>query len=125
MAGYQVKNYLLNGAAQSVGASATAQAVTPTFTITAGDSKNLLVKVVASGVTSTTGITAKLQDSFDGGTTWEDAGEVDITTDGNFEIEHDAGEATTGVLWNLGRVVATTGTGDAVTVDAVYVSRRL
>ena len=122
MSGYNVKNFLLTGTSQVIGASETDTPVTPAFKISENDSKNMLVKLVASGHSGT--VTGKLQDSFDGGTTWEDAGSVSITGNGNFEIEHDHSEASTGVLWALGRIVITTAGASGVTIDAAYVTRR-
>lgn len=122
MSGYNVKNFLLKGTSQAIGASETDTAVTVPFKISENDSKNTLVKLVASGHSGT--VTGKLQDSFDGGTTWEDVASVSITGNGNFEIEHDHSEASTGVMWTLGRVVITTAAASGVTIDKVYVTRR-
>ena len=76
----------------------------------------------------TSAVTANLQHSWDGGTTWEDIGsgaQVSITGNDSYQIEHDYAAANTTLAWPLARVVITTGASDAATVDAVYVTRRL
>ena len=126
MSGYKISSsYLLLQTSQVLGAAVTAQPVTQNFGITEGDSLQTSITVVCTDVTAGAGITAKLQDSYDGGTTWEDACSVAVTADGHFEIVHNVAEGDVDPLWNVARVVVTTGAGSAVTVDAVYVSRRL
>lgn len=122
MSGHRVDNVLLRQAAQAVGASATDQVVSSNFPITAEDSKMMKIMVAVTGKSGT--VTAKLQDSHDGGTTWGDAGSVSVTADGNFEINHNIYDGTTATLWPLGRVVITTSTTSGATITAVRVTRR-
>jgi hypothetical protein len=119
---------LKKGAAQTLGASETDTVVTKDFRLSGEDSKFLLIRLDTSSVTVATAVTANLQHSWDGGTTWEDLGsgsQVSITGNDSYQIEHDYAAANTSLAWPLARVVVSTGSGDAATVDAVYVSRRL
>lgn len=67
MAGYAVRNEILNGTSVTSVASATT-AITPIIRVTDRDSKNILVSVTLSAVSETTGLTVVLQDSPDGST---------------------------------------------------------
>lgn len=125
--GHSIRNYLLNGSAVTLGASETDTPVTTTFAMSAEDSKYCLIRIDTSSVTVTNAVTANLQHSWDGGTTWEDLGsgsQVSITGNDSYQIEHDYAAANTSLTWPLARVVVSTGVSDACTVDAVYVSRR-
>lgn len=127
--GYKFKNVVKDGASQVVGASATNQVVSNVFPMSTQDSLYFLAKIVCTTVTAAAGITAKLQESWNGAT-WEDVGnraQVSVTTDGNFEISilaTDSSDAAQLPIWALGRIVVTTGAGDAVTVTEVWISRR-
>ena len=124
MSAYQRINRLLRETSIVVGASAVDTPVTAPFALTPADSKNIKVKVVAASVTSSEGIHARLQDSFDGGVTWEDAGTIEITGNGVFEIDYDYSEGSVGTLWPLARVTIDSGAGDAATITAVHVTQR-
>ena len=124
MSSYQAINRLLRETNVVIGASETDTPITADFAVTPEDSKHIKVAVVATTVTSTTGINARLQDSYDGGTTWTDVASVEITAAGTFEIEHDVSEASTGMMWPLARVIVDSGVSDAATVTAVYVTTR-
>jgi hypothetical protein len=129
--GYKSKNYALRGAAKSVGASETATVVSDVFPISSRDSLDILIKIKCSAVTSTTGITAKLQESWNGGSDWEAVGnraQATVTGNGTVEISlihTDTSDAAQLPLWPLGRIVVDSGADDAVTVDEVWVSRRV
>lgn len=115
---------LLQGAAQAVGASATDTAVSENWTPTYLDCERLLVAVKASSVTASTGITAMVEQSPDGGTTWADSKSAGVAISGNGWIYIRVNPQTSGdtvPLAPLLRVTVTTGSGDAVTVDDVRV----
>lgn len=127
--GYSFKNELIRGSSVTIGASATNTVVSNVFRITASDSLYFLAKLKSTTTTSTTGITAKLQESYDG-STWEDVGnraQVTITTNGTWEISliaTDSSDAAQLPLWPLGRLVVSTGADDAVTITECWISRR-
>lgn len=126
--GYTVDNVLLRGSAVTLGASETDTVVSNSFNLSGEDSKFFLVRLDTSSVTVTNAVTANLQHSWDGGTTWEDLGsgsQVSITGNNSYQIEHDYAASNTSLAWPLARIVVTTGVSDACTVDAVYISRRL
>lgn len=126
--GYTVENVVKSGTAQTLGASETDTVVSNTFRMSAEDSKFFLARLDTSSSTVATGITANLQHSWDGGTTWEDIGsgvQVSITGDASYQMELEYSASNTTLAWPLARIVVSTGAGDAVTVDAVYISRRL
>ena len=129
MAGrYRAQSILLADAAQDVGASADAQVVSKEFDITAaGGTRALRIDVETSGVTKTTGITVELQHSHDR-SAWlpahASAAKFEVTEDGPWWLALNAADSTTSPVFPLlpfGRVVVTTGTGDAVTIDDVRV----
>ncbi len=126
--GYLTKNYLQNGTAVVIGASETDTVVASSIARAAEDSMVTVVAVTSSAVTSTTGITATIQSSFDGGTTWEDSDDasaaVAIAANGTIYLYHFA-DASTKPLGPVARVAVTSGASDAATIDSVYVSRRL
>lgn len=125
MSGHRVNDVLLRQTPVAVGASETdGVVVSNNITISAGDSKLMKVMVTVEDFVAEGTVTAKLQDSFDGGTTWQDAGSVSITDDGNFEINHNIYDGQTAPLWTLGRVIVTTAASSGVTVTAVRVTRR-
>ena len=124
--GHYTKNVLLNGAAQVVGESVTAQAVSNEFRINAEDSLNFRMSILTTTSTVAVGITAKLQHSWDGGATWFAVGsraQVAITGDDSFEISlvvTDTSDAAQLPLYPLGRLVIDTGAGDAVTITEIW-----
>ena len=118
-------NEVINGASITVGASATKTPVSNEFAIT--NPTRLLAYITASGVTVTTAISAILQ-TKSGSASWQDSKPVSITTNGTFTIkllDTIAGDQTYLPLGQRCRLVITTGTGDAVTVDAVTITRDL
>jgi hypothetical protein len=126
--GYSARNYLKKGATITLGASETDTVVSEVFRVSAGDSLYLNVYLTADNTTVATGITANLQHSYDGGTTWLDVGsnsQVSITGDADFQIKHKFDETNDQVMWPMGRVVVSTGAGDAADITAVRVTRRL
>ena len=126
--GYTVENVLKGGAQVAVGASETDTVVSNDFRMSAEDSKFLLVRIDTSSVTVTNAVTANLQHSWDGGTTWEDLGsgsQVSIAGNASYQIEHDYAASNTSLAWPLARIVVTSGVSDAADIDAVYISRRL
>jgi len=120
------KDRLVHEGAKTLGASITNEPVSEVFKVTPGGANEAMrVDLVVSDVTASTGITAKLQqkivDSF------SDVATVSITGNGTFTILINARNDSAGYysllpLSNLGRVVISTGAGDAVTVDNVYVT---
>ncbi len=130
----QAKSYLLGGASQTVGASATDTPVSAPFNITARSSlEGLRVDLAVSSATATTGITAKLQHSYDGGTTWDDVdatiAKVAVTTTASalrFSIPLNARDSTDSPVFPLrplGRVVVSSGLSDTVTITDVRVTQ--
>lgn len=125
--GFSVRDYLLQGSSVTLGASETDTVVSFNFPMSAEDSKFCLIRLDTSAVTVTNAVTANLQHSWDGGTTWEDVGsdsQVSITGNASYQIRHLHTNSNATETWPLARVVITTGASDACTVDAVYVSRR-
>lgn len=125
MNGWQPDNKKL-GNVSAVAASQTDLAITKEFNITAGGSKNIVIAIKASAVTVAAAITAKLQTGVDG--EYFDSKTVSITGNGTFFIKLNievAGDQTYLPLLSTGRVVVTTGLGDAVTIDKVNVIQEL
>ena len=114
---------LLQDTSKVIGASITAQVVSDVFNIY--DNRYLLIDVVASAVTSTTGITARFQDKSGTGTTWNTKKTVAITIAGMVSISllpEVAADQAHLPLRKQGRVVVTTGVDDAVTMDSIIVT---
>ena len=122
MAGYSKDNVLLRGASVTLGASETDTVVSDVFNLEAGDSLHLSAAVTASGVTVTNAVTAKIQSSMDG-VTWVDSETVAIAGNAQYIASH-AIEANQPALLIKGRIVVSTGVGDAATIDEVFVTRR-
>jgi hypothetical protein len=121
---------LLNGTSVVIGASETDTVVSKSFRIM--NPKYIVVDVECSASTVSTGITAKLQDSSgnnsSGTAVWNTKGaegNVAITGNDTFSfvlmIENSSDQAEL-PLRPLGRIVVTSGSGDAVTIDSVKVS---
>jgi len=111
----------------AVGASVTNFAISKDFPIDgAGAMQGLVVKIKVTGVTVGTGITAKLQTAIDGD--FVDSKTAAISADGNFYIKllaAAAGDQTYFPLLSTGRVVVTTGAGDAVTITSIQLLQGL
>lgn len=123
-------NRVLTGGV-TIGASETNTALTNVFPISAQDSRTITVDIVYDDAVAATGITAKLQTTFDNGTNWIDSGTVAITgavaTTTVKTIDLDiaiAGDQALLPLRARGRVVISSGAGDSATIDEVWVSRR-
>lgn len=125
MAGYTSRDLLTDKTSIVIGASETDTVVTRNFPITHEDSKSMIVKVEVTTTTITNAVTANLQDSWDGGTTWADVKTVSITGDGAFEIEVNAIDGADTLMWPLGRITIDSGVDDAATITNVWVTRRL
>ena len=125
--GWSPKGNLKKNGLPAVGASETNLAISEIFTLSAGGAvEGLVVKITASGVTLATAITAKLQTAID--QEWVDSKTVSITTNGNFYIKllgNAAADQTFLPLLASGRIVITTGAGDAVTVDTIKILQEL
>jgi hypothetical protein len=127
MLAWTPKNILKKpNAAIAIGASVTNQVVSEEHAITASGSLRLRVDIKASGVTSTTAISAKLQ--MAGGTgTWADMAGANasatITADGEYSItqlvERSADQPNMPIKSKI-RVVVSTGVDDEVTIDSIY-----
>lgn len=125
MNGWSASDYVLSPAV-AVGASAANMVVSKEWPITAGGALNCAIKIVAASVTVGTGITAKLQTAI--GSDWVDAKTAAVAADGNFYIKLQttvAADQTFLPLLNKGRIVVTTGAGDAVTITSVSVLQEL
>lgn len=125
MNGWAAANYVI-GSSKTVGATETNTVVSQEWPITAGGSLNCVIKIVCSGVTAATGITAKLQTAI--GSDWVDSKTASVSGNGNVYIKLQtalAGDQTYLPLLNKGRIVVTTGAGDAVTVSGVHVLQEL
>ena len=111
---------------KAVGASATATAVSQVFSITGPGRTNLIVRVKTSSVTSATGITFFVQSSMDGLTWRSTAKTTTISTNTyyyltfNIEVSGDQADLP---LMPIAQIVCTTGAGDAVTFDEIYVAQ--
>lgn len=111
---------------QTIGASATNTAVTKEYPITAGGSIHHVIAIDVTTVTVAAGITAKLQTAIND--IWVDSKTAAITVAGRVYIKLNvevAGDQTYLPLLNKGRVVISTGAGDAVTVTAVNILQEL
>ena len=100
------------------------------FRISYSGSKNILIGVKCSGVTTGAGISVKLQSSFGGNTNadWKDANSASITGNGWVYIRMNVQNSTDQALLPLadvGRLYLTTGAGSSLTVDAAYVLQGL
>ena len=124
MAGYASEDLLINKTQVAVGASETDTLIANPFRASAEDSMALMVNVVCTSVTVTNAITANLQDSIDGGTTWADVKTVAIAGNGTVEIEVNAWDGGDTIMHPLLRVTVDSGVGDAVDVDNVWVTLR-
>lgn len=112
-------------ASNSIGASQSNVPVTKEFAIySGGATEGMVVEVVVTAVTDTTGITAKLQTGI--GSRWVDVKSVAIEATGSVYIRviNPQDEAVMPLL-NKGRVVVSTGTGDSVTISEVNVLQQL
>ena len=108
---------------QEVDASTTKDPISREFALYSGGAvQGLVIKIKASGVTAADGITAMLQTGTGGD--WENSKTVSIDGNGAFYIKLLAANTSDQAFMPLlarGRVVVTTGTGDALTVDSVEV----
>lgn len=99
--------------------------ISENFQINDAGRLNILIAIVTGDVTVGTAITAKLQTSLDGGTTWKDAKTVTLAADTTtYDISLNVqvtGDQTYLPLRPLGRIVVSTGSGDTSNVTAVYV----
>jgi hypothetical protein len=122
--GHTSKNRVKAGTAQAVGASATKQVVSDVFRIENNSRKEFRADATAASTTSSSGITLILQTSHDG-STWVDGKSTTISGDGNITVNYlpnVAGDQAYLPLRPLGRFVVTTGSGDAVTISALWVA---
>lgn len=115
-------------ASQSVLASATTP-VTSSFPMSDLDAKDISVVVKYDDAAVTNGITAVIQTSHDGGTTWTSHTSVVITAATATETRkylhmNEVVSTTDFPLFSRGRIAIVTGVGDTATIDSVYVSRR-
>lgn len=127
MNGWSPSSNLKKNGLAAVGASVTNQEISEVFPITAGGAvEGMVVKIAVSGVTLATAITAKLQTAIDA--EFVDSKTVAITANGNFYIKllgNAAADQTFLPLLRSGRLVITTGAGDAVTIDSIKVLQEL
>lgn len=112
---------------QSLAASQSNQVISKEFPITAGGSKNLVVKLKVSAATVAAGITAKLQTSLNDD--WVDSKTVAVTAGANdwyikLNVEVTADQTYLPLL-NKGRLVISSGAGDSATLGAISVLQEL
>jgi hypothetical protein len=116
---------LLKGVNQVIGASETNTVVSEKIRI--HNPGRIVMDITAASGTYSAGITAKIQDSYDG-LTWftkGSAGNVALTSDTTFQInllEQVAGDQAELPLKPHVRVVVTSGAGDAVTITSIWVA---
>lgn len=107
----------------TIGASATNTVVTvPSTAVSHEGALNCILKITSTGVTSATGITAKLQTSTDETGTWVDSKTATIAANGDSYISLQTTRTADQQylpLLPLIRVVVSTGAGDAVTISLV------
>lgn len=112
----------------SIGASETNTVISTIFTLNRYQANEAFkAAVVCSSVTETTGFTFKLQHSYDGGSTWADVGNQfqGTLSTGVATIRgvvNDATDAAQMPIWPVCRIVVSSGSSDALTVDNIYVS---
>ncbi len=119
--GFTSKQVAIEGA---VGASVTDQPISENFAIRGSFLTAFLIDIEVGSVTVAAGITAKLQVRQSGNQDWIDSKTVDIDGDGTFTIsllDTVTADQEFLPLRPVGRVVVTTGAGDAVTVNKIYV----
>lgn len=103
------------------------QVISREFAISSSGSRNILVGVRCTDVTSTNAITLTLQSSLAGSSgeaDWLDGNTATVTADGWFYIRmnvEDADDQAKLPLGDVGRVTVTTGADDLVTVHEVLV----
>jgi hypothetical protein len=120
--GYLVENKLLGGLSQVLGAGVDV-AVSESFRMSAADSLNFVARVTAADFTVGAGITATIEESFDG-TNWVATGKsVAITAAGIFEMSLNADDTEIPLAPQC-RVTVVTTAGSAVTITAVHITRR-
>lgn len=129
--GLSPKDVKKNGLAAIAGVVAD-QVITEEFGLSAGGALNLRLDIEASGVTVVGSITATLQHRSPGGSYVDLVGanaSATVTADGVFSIRQNvevAADQPNMPIRKMCRVVIdTTNAGDAVTVDAVYLSQEL
>lgn len=128
--GYSPKDYIHESV--SKGASLTDSPVSEEIGLSGNGCLNMRVDFVVSGVTLTTAITARLQFRTNEDFSWANAASanssVSITADGGYSLKLSAFRAADQAdmpLPKMCRLVVTTGVGDAVTFDALYLSQEL
>ena len=111
--GYVIRDLVKDSGGVSCAASSTTD-ITGPFGVSSEDSRNIEVAIDFSSMEEVTGITVALQDSYDGGTTWENVksatavttvAKVDTltfpakasATDGDFVVLYDSGN----VAWAI------------------------
>ena len=123
MAGYNTKDFLKDKDSVVIGATE-ANIVVDKFRMSELDSKEITVVITASSVTVGTAITAKLQHSYDGGIVFTNADTQAIAGNGNISMTFSYVAGTNTGLGPLARIEVATGSGDAVTIDNVWITRR-
>lgn len=123
MNGYSPSDNLKLPGLAAVSGIVTNQVISKEFWITAGGSKNLVVRVKVSGVTQVGTLTLKLQTAMDD--QYENSKTATFTANGYVYIkiqQADSNDQQYTPLLSKGQIVlTTTNAGDAVTVDSVKV----
>jgi hypothetical protein len=128
MSYYGSSSYLLGGAALTVPASLTKEPVSKQVRVGGRGATHMVVDVKVSAATVAAGVNLILQDSQDGGTTWNDkksTAVADAFTGWKTQtyLAEVAGDQTHLPFRGLVRVVATTGAGDSVTISDVIITQ--
>lgn len=124
--GFGVLPILKQGATQAVAQNQTKQVVSGEATpCSAGDTEITQVFLTLSSTVVATSVTAYLEDTHDGGTTWNTVASASISNGAtSAEIVHNIHDGAADPMWPVCRVSITTGAGDSLNVTACRISRR-
>jgi hypothetical protein len=121
--GYAVEDKLLREENQAIGNSAINQVISDVFRMSDEDALNFICRVTSSVTTVGSGITATLQESFDGSNWVATDKTVAITGNGVFEMAVNAFDAESPLAPQC-RVVITTAADAVTTITNIHITRR-
>ena len=125
--GYSAKAVVLRGAAQTIGASITDQAITDNFYIPWELSTTYTIAILVASSTVVSSVVVKLQHRMSSETDWLDSKTVTITNDASDTTFHltalDALTADQALLPLMpsARLVVSTGVGDSCVITNVWI----